>query len=209
MKIINLGIWEYRKAEAFQKELHQKRTRNEIEDTLIFTTHPPVITLGKNGKRENLRVGLENLLEMGISFYRVERGGDITYHGYGQLMIYPIFLIKRGIGGMRRFIEKWEEVILHSLRSFGIEGHTKSGYPGVYVENKKIASFGFALKERVTYHGIALNVKDDLSPFSLIYPCGQRDLEMTAMESILKKEIEIDAVRERIVEVLLERTPDD
>ncbi|MEO0117060.1 MAG: lipoyl(octanoyl) transferase LipB [candidate division WOR-3 bacterium] len=205
MKIIDLGVCEYKLAEDFQKEIHWQRVRDEIPDTLIFVIHPPVITLGKNGKMENLLVSVEKLQAMGISFYRTERGGDITYHGFGQLLIYPIFFLKEGMAGIRRFINYWEGVIIRTLKIFGIAATADERNIGIYVQGKKIASFGFALKEKVTYHGIALNVLNDLKPFSFIHPCGKKNLPMTAMENILGKRVEMNEVKEVITRVVLSR----
>ncbi|MEO0098464.1 MAG: lipoyl(octanoyl) transferase LipB [candidate division WOR-3 bacterium] len=205
MKIIDLGVCEYKLAEDFQKEIHQQRVRDEIPDTLIFVIHPPVITLGKNGKMENLLVSVEKLQAMGISFYRTERGGDITYHGFGQLLIYPIFFLKEGMAGIRRFINYWEGVIIQTLKIFGIAATADEKNIGIYVQGKKIASFGFALKDKVTYHGIALNVLNDLKPFSFIHPCGKKNLPMTAMENILGKRVEMNEVKEVITRVVLSR----
>lgn len=205
MKIIDLGVCEYKLAEDFQKEIHWQRVRDEIPDTLIFVIHPPVITLGKNGKMENLLVSVEKLQAMGISFYRTERGGDITYHGFGQLLIYPIFFLKEGMAGIRRFINYWEGVIIRTLKIFGIAATADERNIGIYVQGKKIASFGFALKDKVTYHGIALNVLNDLKPFSFIHPCGKKNLPMTAMENILGKRVEMNEVKEVITRVVLSR----
>ncbi len=205
MKIIDLGVCEYKLAEDFQKEIHWQRVRDEIPDTLIFVIHPPVITLGKNGKMENLLVSVEKLQAMGISFYRTERGGDITYHGFGQLLIYPIFFLKEGMAGIRRFINYWEGVIIQTLKIFGIAATADEKNIGIYVQGKKIASFGFALKDKVTYHGIALNVLNDLKPFSFIHPCGKKNLPMTAMENILGKRVEMNEVKEVITRVVLSR----
>lgn len=205
MKIIDLGVCEYKMAEDLQKEIHQKRVHDEIADTVIFVVHPPVITLGKNGKMENLLVPIEKLREMGISFYRAERGGDITYHGYGQLLIYPIFFLKEGMAGIRRFINFWQEVIIQTLKIFRINATADEKNVGVYVQGEKIASIGFALKEKVTYHGIALNVLDDLKPFSLIYPCGKSDTKMTAMENILERKMEMNEVKEVMAKIILKQ----
>jgi lipoate-protein ligase B len=199
MKIIDLGVCEYSLAEMVQKEIHQRRVKDQIEDTIIFTIHPPVITLGKNGKMENLLVPLAELKRRGIAFYRTERGGDITYHGYGQLLVYPIFFLPGGIGGIRRFINYWEEIIIATLETFGIQAHSDAKRIGIYVGEEKIASIGFALKARVTYHGLALNVYDDLQPFSLINPCGQKGVKMTALEKILGRKVEMAEVKERIL----------
>ncbi len=202
MNIIDLGICEYKKAEMIQKAIHSWRVAGKIPDTLIFTIHPPVFTLGKNGNPENLLLPLDKLKEKGFAFYHTERGGDITYHGYGQLLLYPIFFLPKGLGGIKRFIQKWEEVIIYSLASFGIVANIKAGSVGVYVGEAKIASFGFALKDRTTYHGIALNVKDDLTPFSFIHPCGQKGQKMTAIENILRRNVEMSEVKEAIIKNL-------
>ncbi len=202
MRIIDLGVLEFKKAERIQKACHLRRVRGEVCDTVLFVIHPPVITLGRNGKMENLHCDLKKLASLGISFYRTERGGDITYHGYGQLLIYPVFFIEKGLGGIRKFIQRWEDLIIDTLLAFGIYGEREKNFPGIFVQGKKICSIGFALKERTTYHGLALNVKDDLLPFSFISPCGRKDIEMTAMERVCGRSLSISEVRDKIISAL-------
>lgn len=170
--LINLPLTDYREAWKIQKELHSIRRRKTIPDTLLLLEHPDVITLGKSGNEENLLTTKNELERMGIQFYRVERGGDITYHGPGQLVGYFIFSLENGIGSLRNFVWKIEESIIRVLKVFDIDGKRKDKFRGVWVNEKKIAAIGLAVRERVTFHGFALNVNPNLNFFNLIVPCG-------------------------------------
>jgi len=170
----------YEDAWDLQKKLHDLRVKDTIYDTLILLEHFPVITLGKFGDEKNLLKTKEELESMGIDFIRVDRGGDITYHGPSQLVGYFIFKVD----GVKNFILKIEKSIINVLHEYGIEAKESIEYPGVWVEDRKITAIGIAIKKRVSYHGFALNVNNDLAPFSYIIPCGLKDKKVT---SILKE----------------------
>jgi len=193
--LVDLERLEYLTAWKLQIKMHKMRVCKKIPDTLLFVEHPPVITLGKNGNLKNLLVPLESLK---IPFYKIERGGDITYHGPGQLVGYPIFSIRDGYAGIRYFIEKMEKALINSLKAFGIEGEKREGYIGVWVGDKKIASIGIAVKRWVTFHGFALNVNTDLDFFKLINPCGFSNKSVTSIERVLGKEVGLREVKERV-----------
>jgi len=198
--LIDLGKLDYQKAKDIQLKIHKLRVTDKIPDTLLFVEHPHVITLGRFGKPENLLVSLDELKEKGVSFYRVERGGDITYHGPGQLVGYPIFSIKNGYPGIRYFIEKMEDALIYSLETFGIKAEKKEGYIGVWIGEKKIAAIGVAVKRWTTFHGFALNVNTDLNFFELIKPCGLVNKGVTSMKEQSKEKIYIQEVKERVKE---------
>ncbi|MEO0215751.1 MAG: lipoyl(octanoyl) transferase LipB [candidate division WOR-3 bacterium] len=199
MNILDLGKRDYKQVWDIQKELHEKRVNDEICDTLILVEHNPVVTIGRSGKMENIRIPIGLLKERGIDFYQIERGGDVTFHGPGQLVGYPIFNIKQGLAGIRVFIEKIEDVIIGVLSDFTIKAQKKEKMIGVWVGEKKICSIGIAVRNWVSFHGFALNVNNDLKFFDLINPCGFKDIVMTSMQEILKEEIPMIDVKDSVV----------
>ncbi len=201
VEFIDLGFCDYKIALEKQKEVWAKRVNGEINDTLILVEHPAVFTLGKSGKEENLLVSKINLQEKNIPIYRVERGGDITFHGPGQIVGYPIFKLKNSLVSVRRFIYKIEEILIEVLKEFNIVAQVSHPNIGVWVGNKKIASIGLAVSKQVTFHGFALNVSTELDYFNYINPCGMRNIKMTSMQEILQKPISMDSVKEKIQSV--------
>ncbi len=180
--LIQLGSVDYQSALNLQTELHQLRKQGAIGDTLLLLEHPPVITLGRRANKTNLRVSEPELDRRGIKVYQIERGGDITYHGPGQLIGYPIFHLRAGLLGVRRFVEGVEQALILALKKVGVDAGVKPKQIGVWVQGKKIASLGIAVKEHITLHGFALNVKGDLAGFQLINPCGLNPSVMTTVE---------------------------
>jgi lipoate-protein ligase B len=167
-----LGHAEYGETLALQRTLHAKRCAGELGDVLLSVEHNPVFTLGRTGSRDHILVAADMLERVGIEVHEIERGGDITYHGPGQLVIYPI-LDLRGFGkDVHRFIWTLEESIIRALKEFGISSDRNDGFPGVWVGNRKIASIGVYVKNWVTYHGLALNVHVSQEHFRMIRPCG-------------------------------------
>jgi lipoate-protein ligase B len=186
--LIDFGRMEYGRALELQKELAAKRARNEIPDTLILVEHDPVITLGRKTTPSNFK-------PQNIPVFQVERGGDATYHGPGQLVGYPI--VHLADHDVRRHVRNIEEALLRTTRNYRIVGERIDGHPGIWVEGKKVASIGVAVTDWVTYHGFALNVNTDLSYFELIRPCGLDPSTMTSMKSITGKEINFEEVKAR------------
>lgn len=184
--LLDFGRMDYAKALELQKELASRRARGEIPDTLILVEHDHVITLGRKTSPPNLRA-------QDIPVFQVERGGDATYHGPGQLVGYPVMLLSDH--DVRRHVRNIEETLIRAARAFGIEGGTVEGHPGVWVGGKKLASIGVAVAEWVTYHGFALNVNTDLQYFELIRPCGLDPSTMTSMEKIKGTPLPFDQVK--------------
>ena len=170
--IIDLGLIDYREAWDLQHDLWSRRVKGELPDLLLFLEHPHVITLGRRGNRSHLIASPEVLEEMAIPIFHVERGGDVTYHGPGQLVVYPIFNLKEYGYRLIRYVDQLEEVILRVLKDFGMEGRKDSLNRGVWVNGDKIASIGVTIKRWVSFHGFALNYETDLKYFDLIHPCG-------------------------------------
>ncbi|MGQ9664626.1 MAG: lipoyl(octanoyl) transferase LipB [bacterium] len=196
---LDLGKRDYKEVWDMQRELHLKRVNGQIPNTLILVEHNPVVTIGRSGKSENIKMPIQLLKEKGIDFYHIERGGDVTFHGPGQLVGYPIFNIKEGLIGIRRFIEMIEDAIIGVLADFAIKAEKRERLIGVWTEMGKICSIGIAVKRWVSFHGFALNVNTDLRYFDLINPCGFKDIKMVSMQEILGHEIAMSEVKKKTI----------
>ena len=187
--LLDFGRMEYGEALELQRELASKRARGEIPDTLVLVEHDHVITLGRKTTPPNFR-------PQKIPVFRVERGGDATYHGPGQLVGYPIVLLADH--DVRRHVRNMEEAVIRAVRAYGIEGERLDGHPGIRERGKKLASIGVSVTEWVTYHGFALNVNTDLSYFEMIRPCGLDPAAMTSMQKIAGQELPFAEVKARV-----------
>lgn len=196
--LIDLGLMDYKKAWNLQHDLWTRRVSGELPDLLLFVEHPHVITLGRRGNRSYLIASQEVLDARAISICHVERGGDVTYHGPGQLVVYPIFDLKGYGYRLIRYVDQLEEVILRTLKDFGMEGKKDSLNRGVWINGEKIASIGVTIKRWVSFHGLALNYETDLSYFDLIHPCGLVGKKMTSMEKILGKKVPRESLLDSI-----------
>src|SRR4030043_2406183 len=194
--IIDVGLMDYQKTWELQHQLWERRVKDELPDMLLILEHPHVITLGRRGNRSHLVASSEVLEEMKIPLFHVERGGDVTYHGPGQIVVYPILDLKEYGYRLIRYIGQLEEVILCVLKDFGIKGRRDSLNRGVWVDGEKIASVGVAVKRWGSFHGFSLNYETNLKYFELINPCGLEGKKMTSMGKILGTKIS----RERLVE---------
>jgi lipoate-protein ligase B len=197
--ILDIGLIDYKKAWDLQHYLWSRRVEGELPDLLLFLEHPHVITLGRRGNRSNLVVSPEVLEAMKIPLFHVERGGDVTYHGPGQMVVYPILDLKEYGYRLIRYVDQLEEIILRVLDDFGIEGRKDPLNRGVWVNQEKIASIGVAIKRWVSFHGFALNYETDLKYFDLIHPCGLKGKKMTTLTKILGVKISKEALMERIL----------
>jgi len=196
--IVDLGTVDYAKALDLQHHFWSRRVEEELPDLLLLLEHPHVITLGRRGERSHLLISPDVLEAMKIPLFHAERGGDVTYHGLGQLVVYPIFNLKDYGYRLIQYVSQLEEVILSVLRDFGIEGKRDSSNRGVWADSAKIASIGVAIKRWVSMHGLALNYATDLKYFDLINPCGLKGKKMTSMEKILRRTIPRNELVERI-----------
>jgi lipoyl(octanoyl) transferase len=183
-----LGRVAYADALDLQLARVEARRRGESGDVLLLLEHPPVVTLGRSARLENLLVPASELAARGIELHEVARGGDVTYHGPGQLVGYLVVdLAARGEPDVIRFVRRMEGALIDALASLGLAGRVREGYTGVFVDAessapaRKIASIGVGLRGWVTYHGFALNLTLDLEAFGLIVPCGLRDVVMTSV----------------------------
>lgn len=189
------GIREYNQAYELQQHISLLRQQMLITDTVIFLEHYPCFTIGRHGGFNHILAGNEVLRDEGISIYETDRGGDITYHGPGQLVCYPIIDLKGYGRDVHRYARNIEEVVIRTLKKFSIDAGRREGYPGVWVGKEKIAAEGITVSRWVTMHGIALNVCPLLKHFSLIVPCGISDFGVTSMEKLLGCQVDINQVR--------------
>jgi len=198
-EVIDLGFKDYGEAYEIQMEHLEKRIKGEIPDTLLLVEHPPVITIGRGGTEQHLLINKELLKQKGISLYETNRGGDITYHGPGQLVGYPIFDLKEHGRDLHLAVRNYEESIIRTLAEFDIIAGRIKGLTGVWVGDEKVAAIGVGVRKWVTFHGFALNVNNDLTPFSYIIPCGIRDKGVTSMKKLLGMEVEMEQVKKKII----------
>ncbi len=192
--VVRPGIIDYPEALILQRQLARARMAGEVSDILILLEHPHTITLGRGGNRKSLLLDEGLLVERGVSFYEVERGGDITYHGPGQLVGYPILDLRNYGQDVHLYLRRIEEVVMLTLHVFGISSARREGLTGVWVGKEKIASIGIHVGKWVSWHGFALNVNTDLSYFDLILPCGIEGLTVTSIAKLLKGEVSIEKV---------------
>jgi len=205
-QIIDLGLIDYAEALALQKRVVAARKADAIEDALLVCGHPHVITQGRNGKREHLLVSEHVLRQKGMDYYETSRGGDITYHGPGQIVGYPIL----NLGAIRRdvvwYVRTLEEAMIHATAEFGITVERVAGKTGIWVQagntEEKLAAIGVHISRWITSHGFAYNVSTDLRNFDLIVPCGIADRKATSLEKLLGRRIEVGEVAPRIAKHL-------
>ena len=199
LNVIDLGTCAYGKAWDIQKDIHAKRIAGEIPDTLILVEHPHVYTLGKNANTQHLIASQDYLKSKGIEIYNVDRGGDITYHGPGQLVGYPIFNLKDHKESVAWYVLSVEQVLIDLLADYDITAKRIEKLTGVWVGNQKIAAIGMRVSRWVTMHGFALNVSTDLSLYDGIIPCGIVSKGITRIID-LEPNIQMEQVKRDIIE---------
>ncbi|MGB5178502.1 MAG: lipoyl(octanoyl) transferase LipB [Gammaproteobacteria bacterium] len=175
--IRHLGRVDYETAWRDMQVFTQNRDGN-TPDELWFLEHPPVFTLGRNGRQEYLHSS------GGIPVLKVDRGGQVTYHGPGQLLVYTLLNISRRQLGVQSLVRKLEQAVIDLCADYGIEAQRREKAPGVYVDNRKLAALGLRIRKGCSFHGLSLNIDMDLAPFSMIDPCGYRDLEVTQLRNL-------------------------
>jgi lipoyl(octanoyl) transferase len=199
-RVAQLGRLDYAEGLRLQRELVAQRKAEAIPDTLLLLEHPHVYTLGRNAKRKHLLVSDAQLRALGAQLFETDRGGDITYHGPGQLVGYPIFDLARHRRDIAWFMRSLEEVFLGVARDFGVAAERLAGAPGVWVGNDKLVAMGVHVSRWVTSHGFALNVSTDLRYFDWIVPCGLRGKGVTSLEKILRHEVAMETAIQRVIE---------
>ncbi len=198
LNIVRPGETEYRGCWQLQRELHARRRAGLCDDTLLLTTHPHVYTIGTSGDADHLLAGADELARSGADVVRTDRGGDITYHGPGQLVAYPIIDLSGHGADIHRYLRDLEEVVIRAIAPFGLKGEREPGYTGVWVAGEKIAAIGVKVSGWVTMHGVALNVNSDLSYFQRIIPCGIPHLGVTSMERSLGARVPMEGVADAV-----------
>lgn len=204
--VINLGRMEYAKALEMQQEKWEKVSREEERDTLFLVEHPPVLTLGVRGKKENILVPEEQLIKLGVSIQQVSRGGDVTYHGPGQIVGYPVMNLKHFGRDIHYYVERIENTFIKLLKDdYGITAERgDKTYTGVWVGNNKITAIGIQVKRWTTMHGFAFNVNTNLSHFNWIVPCGLSDRGVTSLEKLTNQKQDMEKLFRRTAEVFCE-----
>jgi lipoyl(octanoyl) transferase len=197
--IEQLGLVGYADGLRLQRELVAQRKAGTIPDTLLLLEHPHVYTLGRNAKKENLLLSAEQLAARGAQVFEIDRGGDVTYHGPGQLVGYPILDLAQHRRDIAWYMRSLEEVLIAVAEEYGIQAGRLAGAPGVWVGNNKLAALGVHISRWVTSHGFAFNVNTDLRYFDGIVPCGLRDKGVTSLEKLLGRRVEMDEVAEKVV----------
>ncbi len=195
----DLGLIDYKVAWDLQKEIFNLRLNNEINDTFFLLEHPHTYTLGKVAEKENLISNDDQLKELGINVYEIDRGGDITYHGPGQIVGYPIIKLTDWKQDTHEYLRGLEEVIMMTCAEYGISTERNPKYTGVWIGQKKIAAIGIKVSRWITMHGFAFNVNTDLNYFGGIIPCGIRDKEVTSLKKELGTDKDLQEVKEKLV----------
>jgi lipoate-protein ligase B len=206
LEVLDLGRAPFGPVLRLQRRLVQAvQSAGQERACAILVEHdPPAITLGRDGRMEHILVPIQRLTEAGVELHLTERGGDVTYHGPGQLVCYPILRVDLHGRDLRRYVRDLEEVVIRLLGRWGISALRRDGAPGVWVDRAKIAAVGVAVRRWVSCHGLALNVADDLSGFDLIVPCGLPADRVTSMSRVLKGPLAVEEVKAPLVECLAE-----
>ncbi|MDQ2668096.1 MAG: lipoyl(octanoyl) transferase LipB [Gemmatimonadota bacterium] len=180
--VVDLGLMPFAEALEVQRAAARARISGELaHDLLILVEHPPVVTLGRSSKAHHLLASAELLASRGVELFEVERGGDVTFHGPGQLVGYPIVDLKRHKQDLHWYLRQVEEGLIRALAPLGVSAERRTGLTGVWTQGRKLASIGVHARDWVTWHGFALNVTTDLSYFDLMVPCGIADVQMTSI----------------------------
>jgi lipoate-protein ligase B len=194
---VDLPTLDYREAWDLQRSIVAARKDRIIDtDIVLFLEHPPVFTLGRHAGLNNLTVSEDFLEKAGISVIQVERGGDITFHGPGQLVVYPIIQLRAARLGVADYVTALEEVMIRTAADWGLRAERNPRNRGVWVGNNKLGSIGVAIRRGVSFHGLAFNVNTSLEPFSWIHPCGLEDIGTTSLERELSRTISLSQVRQ-------------
>ena len=198
--IQDLGFKEYKSVLSLQKKLQKQRIAGKTQDTLILVEHEPVYTLGKNANKHHLLQSRDK----SVKVHNIDRGGDVTFHGPGQLVGYPILDLRNYKKSVSWYMRTLEELTIRVLKEFDIKGCRIKGLTGVWVENKKIAAQGVRISRWVTMHGFSINVCPQLSYYDGIIPCGIFNYDVTSMEECLKKKLSIKKIKNSVSEIFLE-----
>ena len=199
---LDLGLMPYTPAFAIQEKILQARLSGLLGTTVILQENFPVFTIGRSGSRDNILSSPEDLAQRGIEVLEVNRGGDVTYHGPGQLIVSPLlYLADIGLNA-NQYLHRLEDVLIELLAGYDIPAGKKEGYPGVWRGEAKIAAVGIAVKHGYTFHGFSLNLNPDLAAFDLINPCGVRQMPVTSIQQVLGLSPPMEQVKAQLREIL-------
>jgi len=198
--LLELGTAEYGTMLEIQRAMNRARRMRVIPDSILLLEHEPCITIGRTGGFEHICVSNEIMKELGIQVFETDRGGDITYHGPGQIVCYPIIDLSNYGRDAHAYADKMEEILIRTLAFFGIIAGKKAKYPGVWFGQEKIGAIGIEIRQWVTMHGVSLNIFPNMEHYSLIVPCGLSTLGVTSMEKILGYRVEISEVKRELRE---------
>ncbi len=203
LRIIDCGLDNYQKALQLQHQLHEKRRRGETPNTVLIVEHSAVITLGARQSANKLLTNREDLAQKHIDVVDIRRGGGTTAHNPGQLVFYPILNLRELNLGISEYIRELESIGAELLEQLGVHAERQKGYPGLWISAKKIASIGVRVSRFITYHGMAINIQNDLSIFDFITPCGLDNIEMTSVLKETGKRHSMSQVKERLSQLLI------
>ena len=196
--VLKPGVMDYHAAWELQVALAQRVQQGMQPNTLLLLQHPPVYTIGRRGRRDHVLLDDEHLAELGIALHEADRGGEVTCHGPGQMVAYPVLNLREW-GGPVKYVRTLERVIIGVLTDFGVAAGLVEGLTGVWAGGEKIAAIGVRLSRGISYHGFALNVSNDLSYFDHIIPCGINEMGVTSVEKVLERPVDIDLVAYSLV----------
>ena len=200
--ICDLGLEDYRKTLTRQHQLRDRRIRDEIPNTILIVEHPPVITLGARKTANKLLANSTDLAEKNIDLVEIKRGGGATAHNPGQLVFYPVLSLKQFALGINEYIRKLEHIGIELLKKSNLDPNTRKGYPGLWLNEKKIASIGVRVSKFVTYHGMAINIDNDLGIFDHIIPCGLENIKMTSLAKETNRPASMHKIKNDLTELL-------
>lgn len=196
MELLDLGLMEYNRAHEFQLYCVEQRLRGKRGDVFLFTEHPPVFTLGRQGRVDSLLKSRQDIQAQGVAIVPTERGGDITYHGPGQLVVYPILNLRHRKLVVAKFVDLLEETMIRTARDCKVHAVRDTRNRGIWVGNNKIGSIGIRVRHGVTFHGLALNVNLSLEPFTWIQPCGLKGVGVTSLKKECGREVNMEKVKQ-------------
>ena len=202
LEVVDLGRVDCREAYRLQEHFIERNWSEGI-DTLLFCEHYPVITIGRGGSHRDILVSSNFLKEHGISVLEVNRGGALTYHGPGQIVFYPLLNLRRYKQDIRWYLRRLEDVVIDFLSQYNLEGRRRAGYTGVWLDGKKIASIGVGFRRWISFHGVAVNINIDLTPFSYLRPCGLNGDEITSLREVLNADCDMEEGRRLLSQGLM------
>lgn len=199
----DLGLLEFSKAHAIQLAILEARASGRVDrDMVLILEHPPVFTIGRRGNRDHLKVSSTFLTEAGMDLLHIERGGDITFHGPGQLILYPVFHLREAGFGIVEFVEKLEEIMIRTAEDMGVSASRDPRNHGIWAGGRKMGFVGIAVRRSISFHGIALNVDLPLEPFTWINPCGLENIHITSLNLEADRTIEMAVVKTNLLKQL-------